>query len=335
MSDILSQSEIENLLASLASEDGGALEDAPAAGGLSELSKRARKSMVFEAYDFRRPDKFSRDQLRTLQMVHETFARLCTTNLSAYLRIPIQVELISLEQVPFEEYLRSLTQSVFVVLNTPPLAGQSVLEMEFPLMFTFLDRLLGGTGRAIERNSLTEIERPLATTIAERTLIALRAAWESILPLEPQIDSLETSAQFVQIAPPSDIVITVLMEARIGDQRGALSLCVPHMVIKPITPKLSSQKWIASSGKRNSPHNRQLLKYQLRNTSLEGVAQLGKTKMNVQQLLNLKPGDVLPLDAPVHRPIDLLIRGRRKFQGKPAVKNKRLVLTITDVLYEE
>lgn len=334
MNETLSQSEIEALLSSLSTGDAGGTDPA-SSFGTSESGKRLKKNTVYEVYDFRRPDKFSRDQLRTLQMVNETFARLCTTNLSAYLRTPIHIELVSIEQVPFEEYTRSLANSVFIIINTPPLSGQSVVEMEFPLMFTLLDRLLGGPGRIIERNSLTEIERPLALTLAERTLVALKGAWESILHLDPQIEVIETSAQFVQIAPPSDIVITALMEARIGEQRGAMSLCIPHMVIKPITPKLSSQKWIASAGKRASTHNKQVISGQLRNTHVECMVRLGAARLTVKQLLELKPGDLLTLNTEVSDKVDIILHGRRKFQGRPAIKNKRLVVSITDVLTED
>lgn len=335
MNETLSQSEIEALLSSLSANDPGESTHGSPFDASESGSKRLMKTAMYEVYDFRRPDKFSRDQLRTLQMVHETFARLCTTNLSAYLRTPIHVELVSIEQVPFEEYMRNLTNSVFIIINTPPLSGQSVVEMEFPLMFTLLDRLLGGTGRIIERNSLTEIERPLVLTLAERALVALKGAWESILHLDPQIEVIETSAQFVQIAPPSDIVITALMEARIGEQRGAMSLCVPHMVIKPITPKLSSQKWIASSGKRASTQNKQIITGQLRNTHVECVVRLGATYLNVKRLLELKPGDIITLDCEVSDKVDILLHGRRKFQGRPAIKNKRLVVNITDVVTED
>ncbi|MCS7066378.1 MAG: hypothetical protein NZL85_08925, partial [Fimbriimonadales bacterium] len=215
MSEILSQAEIEALLASLAS-------DAPAGALASEealsspvAARQKRSSVAYEVYDFRRPDKFSRDQLRTLQMIFETFARLCATNLATYLRVPVHIELISLEQIPYEDYLRSLRQSAFIIFSAPPLSGESVLEMEFSLVFTLLDRLLGGPGRPVERATFTDIERPLVLALGERMMLAFKSAWESILQVDPHIEGMETSAQFVQIAPPSDIVIAALMEARV------------------------------------------------------------------------------------------------------------------------
>ncbi len=334
MSEILSQAEIEALLASLAS-DAPAGTTAAEEASPSPLTTRQKRTVAYEVYDFRRPDKFSRDQLRTLQMIFETFARLCATNLATYLRVPVHIELISLEQIPFEDYLRSLRQSAFIIFSAPPLSGEAVLEMEYSLVFTLLDRLLGGPGRPVERSAFTEIERPLVLALGERMMLAFRSAWESILQVDPHIEGMETSAQFVQIAPPSDIVLAALMEARVGDRRDAMSLCVPHMVIKPITPRLSSQNWVASSGKRTTPLIRHALTQHLRHSPLTCTARLGSTTIRLRDLLELKQGDILILETPANGAIDLLVEGRRKFRGKPAVRNRKLVISITEVIREE
>ncbi|MCX7993828.1 MAG: flagellar motor switch protein FliM [Fimbriimonadales bacterium] len=336
MSEILSQAEIEALLASLAAEDSPVGEfGSPVAAPVGVGAPTMRKPIAYEIYDFRRPDKFSRDQLRTLQMVFETFARLCSTNLATYLRTPIHIELISLEQIPYEDYLRSLKQSAFIVFSAPPLSGEAVLEMEYALVFAMLDRLLGGVGKPVERTAFTEIEKPLVLALGERMLMAYRSAWESILQVDPKIETLETSAQFVQIAPPSDIVITILMEARMGDRRDAMSLCVPHMVIKPITPRLSSQNWVSSAGKRTTPLLRRALTQHLYRTTVTCHARLGRTRLHLNELLHLKVGDTLTLNTPVNGKIDLLVGNKVKFRGKPAVRNRRLVVSITDVVSEE
>jgi flagellar motor switch protein FliM len=207
--------------------------------------------------------------------------------------------------------------------------------MEYSLVFTLLDRLLGGPGRPVERATFTDIERPLVLALGERMMLAFKSAWESILQIDPHIEGMETSAQFVQVAPPSDIVVAALMEARVGDRRDAMSLCVPHMVIKPITPRLSSQNWVASAGKRTTPFIRQTLTYHIRRSSLRCVARLGSTTMRLRELLQLQAGDLIVLDTPANGAIDLLVEGRAKFRGKPAVRNRKLVLSITEVIREE
>lgn len=286
--------------------------------------------MAYEVYDFRRPDKFSKDQLRTLQMLHETFARLAGSQLSAFLRSPVQIDLISLEQVPYEEYLRSITQSVFSIISLPPLTGQAVLEIEFSLIFTMIDRLLGGPGRAINRNVLTDIEKPLVRQGLDRMFSSLKVAWEGVVIVNPSLEGMETSAQFVQIAPPNDIVVTILFEVKIGNQRGAMSLCIPYLVLKPITTKLSAQTWFVNNSRKHSPMARKHLAGQVQQTTVDCAIELGKIDVPFSQFLQLKPGDVLRLNQSTGKDLKMLVQGVPKFEGKPALSGKRLVFAISN-----
>ena len=332
MSDILSQGEIEALLQSLNSEgqgDAASAEAAKSKGTTKNALSRTLSALSYEVYDFRRPDKFSKEQLRTLQMLHETFGRLAGTNLSAYLRNSVHIDLISLEQVPYEEYLRSINQSVFTITSLPPLSGQSVLEIEFSLVFTMLDKMLGGPGRAISRTVLTEIEQPLVKQIIARLLASLKASWEGVVVVNPCVEGLETSAQFVQIAPPSDIVVSILFEVRIGDVRGAMSLCIPYMVLKPITAKLSSQKWFVTGGRRHTAQSRSQLISHVESTSVSCSVQLGTADLTVRQFVSLNRGDVLVLDQKKDRDLTMHVSGAPKFTGLPVLDGKRVVFTIT------
>lgn len=286
--------------------------------------------MAYEVYDFRRPDKFSKDQLRTLQMLHETFARMAGSGLSAFLRSQVQIDLISLEQVPYEEYLRSITQSVFTIMSLPPLSGQAVMEIEFNLIFTMIDRLLGGPGRAINRNVLTDIEKPLVRQGIDRMFSALKVAWEGVVIVNPSMEGMETSAQFVQIAPPNDIVVTILFEVKIGNQRGAMSLCIPYLVLKPITTKLSAQTWFANNSKKHSPMARRMLAGKVQQSTVECAIELGRTDLPFQDFLQLKPGDVLRLNQSAAKDLRLLVQGVPKFEGKPALNGKRLVFAVSN-----
>lgn len=294
----------------------------------------ARSAIAYEVYDFRRPDKFSKDQLRTLQMLHETFARLAGSSLSAYLRAPVTIDLISLEQVPYEEYLRSISQSVFTIMSLPPLTGQAVLEIEFGLIFTMIDRMLGGPGKAITRSVLTDIERPLVRQTIERMFQALKSAWEGVVIVNPGIEGMETSSQFVQIAPPNDIVVTILFEVKVGAHRGAMSLCIPYLVLKPITTKLSAQKWFASSNRKHSPVARRQLSYQVHQAGVNCSIRLGKAKVTVEEFINLRAGDVLRLDQKTEQDLLLLVGNVPKFHGKPALQGKKLVFSISDTIEE-
>ncbi len=344
MSEILSQSEIEALLNSLNAESEAAAPAAapivappprPATTAPSSVSLRGQKRAVaYEVYDFRRPDKFSKDQLRTLQMLHETFARLAGSGLSAYLRSPVNIDLISLEQVPYEEYLRSINHSVFTITSLPPLTGQAVLEMEFGLVFSMIDRMLGGPGKAINRTVLTDIERPLTRQIIERMFQALKSAWEGVVIVNPGMESMETSSQFVQIAPPSDIVVTILFEVKMGNQRSAMSLCIPYLVLKPITQKLSAQKWFASSNRRHGGSARRTLSQQINSAVVECAVHLGKAKLPVKQFMAMKPGDIVRLDQKTADDLQFLVGNVPKFQGKPALQGKKLVFSVSDTIQE-
>lgn len=330
MSDMLSQSEIDALLNSLANEE-PQLAEAPVRESASgaNAARQSRSSTNFELYDFRRPDKFSKDQLRTLQMLHETFARVAGSGLSAFLRTAVNIDLISLEQVPYEEYLRSINSSVFTVLSIPPLNGQAVLETEFGIVFSMIDKLLGGPGRPIERSSLSDIEQPLVRQMIDRMFVALKTAWEGVVIINPAIEAIETSAQFVQIAPPTDIVISVLFEIRIGEARGAMSLCIPYMVLKPVTTKLSAQKWFASGNRKQKPEYRKALVHHIAASQVECTMLLGKSRLQVRDFLEMEVGDTLKLDQKSNREILMLVSKKPRFEVKPALDGKNLVFTVT------
>lgn len=333
MSDILSQNEIESLLSSLnPSEEGGADSNTPGSSKVVGTASKAKtvSALSYELYDFRRPDKFSKEQLRSLQMLHETFGRLGGTSLSAFLRSTVHIEMISLEQVPYDEYLRSINQSVFVITSMPPLSGQSVVEIEFSLVFAMIDKLLGGPGRTIDRTVLTEIEEPLVRQLTERLFASLKSAWEGIVIINPGIEGIETSAQFVQIAPPSDIVVSILFEVKIGDVRGAMSLCIPYMVLKPITTKLSSQRWFTSGQKKGSSAQKTQLFSHVRNSTVDLSISLGTADVSVRDFLQLKKGDVLVLDQRQDKDLLLSVSGTPKLHGKPALEGKRIVFTVTE-----
>ena len=351
MSEILSQAEIEALLNSLSQDgDAGGSEPAAAGGGgggnggnasssgslgggsSSRTSGAASRSTIsYEVYDFRRPDKFSKDQLRTLQMLHDTFARLAGSSLSAYLRAPVSIDLISLEQVPYEEYLRSISQSVFAIMSLPTLSGQAVLEIEFGLIY----RMLGGPGRAINRTVLTDIERPLVKQTIERMFSALKAAWEGVVIVSPNIEAMETSAQFVQIAPPNDIVVTILFEVKVGNVRSAMSLCIPYLVLKPITGKLSAQKWFSSGNRKQNSATRRMISYNVNQTKIDCSVRLGETTLDIRHFLSLQPGDILKLDQRTEDHLTMLVQDVPKFVGKPALQGKKLVFAVHDAIEEE
>lgn len=348
--EILSQAEIEALLASLSSDGSAAeqeLDSTTSATAMRETEsvsqpemrsapKADRGPISYELYDFRRPDKFAKDQLRTLQMVHETFARLFASSMSAYLRTSTHMHLVSVEQIPYEEYMRSLNSSIVNVFSLPPLSGQVLLEMELGVVLSMMDRLLGGTGSMSKTSSsLTEIEQAIVESILTRALSDLRSAWGGFAHFTPKLERIETQSQFVQIVPPGDIVLGVLFEIKIGDLRGAVSLCMPFAVLKPVASKLSAQRWFGASTKKVRGQNAAALVRRLATTSVTCSCRLGTTHMSVQNLLGLRVGDVVTLDRGPSDSADLLIGGNLKFRGKPGVAGKKIAVHVEHVVDDE
>jgi len=381
VADVLSQSEIESLLASMATA-----EEEPAAAEAVEqrravlgsvaavapqtrpaegrvflpLHKRRRAAAgralaqrrsgppptaSYEPYDFRRPDKLSKDHLRSLQMLHENFAGYFVSSLAGYLRAQVEVVLVSVEQVPYDEYIKTVSSSLLNILTVDALAGQAIFEMDFGIFFSMLDRLLGGKGASgkIVRD-LTDIEKVLAGNIVELALADLKTAWETVLPLEFVVESVESSPQFVQIVPGNDTVVLVLFEVRMGEFKGAMSLCIPYLLIKPILNRLSAQRWFASDRKKNSATHGRMLAQRLNTTAVPCVARLGVASLTVADLVALEVGQVVPMrvcqaeevsgPAPKGRlgTVDLLVGAQVKFRGRTGLRGRNLAVQIEQIV---
>ena len=375
MADVLSQNEIEALLASMSTEEAAtaaspvveerlastAGSGSPVRSGQGRvflpLHKRRRAAagaalgdprfsqsglLSYEHYDFRRPDKLSKEHLRSLQLLHETFGNYFASSLAGYLRAQVQIEVVSVEQLPYDEYVKSLSASLLNILNVNPLSGQAIFEMDFGILFSMIDRLLGGSGASGKiLRDLTDIERSLAGNMVEMALRDMKNAWENIVPLDFEIDSIETSSQFVQIVPGNDTVVLLLFEVHMGDFLGAMSLCIPYLLIKPILSKLSSQRWLASASKRPSALYSAQLAQRLRTTYVPCVARLGTAALTVADLAGLEVGQVLPMQISPEAEsregsgrigsVDLMIGGQVKFRGKTGLRGKNLAVQIEEV----
>jgi len=372
MTEVLSQSEIEALLAEMTfpTDEGKEGEGVRTATARQAAEKRANKSVFVplskrrvlevtghapgadscELYDFRRPDKISKDQQRTLQVLHEAFARVFASTISGYLRTQVQIELVSIEQLPYEEYIRSISASLVNILNVSPLTGQMIYEIDLRILFVMLDRLLGGTGEGglKQGKDITDIEKVLANTIMTRALKDLGSAWENVVPLEFDTVSVETNAQFVQIVPNNDTVILVLFEVHLGDHQGAMSLCIPYVLIKPIVQKLNAQRWFAIGAKKATPQMVKQMAIHLRETTkVPCVARLGTSRISVGKLDKLAIGDVIPLSVPSSMRgslveeengphlgrVEIVIGKQPKFRGRIGLcRGSRLAIQIDEVV---
>jgi flagellar motor switch protein FliM len=319
MADILSQDEVDALLGAVTDEEETTSTLDSSGAVVNENDGEVNK------YDFRRPDIVSKDQLRTLQMLHKTFCRYLTTNLSTYLRTIVEVNLVAVDQLTYGEFNMSLSNPTWInVFSMKPLEGRSILEVNPILVYTMIDRLLGGPGDPPpEIKPLTDIEQSIIARVIDIMLTGLHDAWSNILDFDIRIEEQEVNPQFVQIVAPGETVILISCEMKIGSTSGIVSICLPFIYFEPIMSSLSAQHWISATQKKPTDDMKKAINHNLGRTSLEVKALLGDTQVNVRQLLGLKTGDVVVLDQKANEPILVEVGRKKSFQGSPGIYGKK------------
>jgi flagellar motor switch protein FliM len=291
----------------------------------------AKEQRKVKIYDFRRPDKFSKDQIRTLQMMHETFARLTTTALSAQLRALVSVHVASVDQLTYEEFIRSIPNpTTLAVINMDPLKGSAVLEIDPSITFTIIDKLFGGLGESAKiSRELTDIELSVMEGIIVRILGNLREAWSNVIDLRPRLGNIETNPQFAQIVPPNDMVVLITLETKVGEVEGMTNLCIPYITIEPVISKLSAQYWYSSIRKGATDENMMIIQGRLEAVELPVVAEIGEVEVTMQEILDLRIGDVVKLpETKVNSDMVLRVGGRKKYKCRPGLIGSRVAVQI-------
>jgi flagellar motor switch protein FliM len=283
-------------------------------------------------FDFRRPNKFSRDHIRAFQIVHETFARQLTTVLATTLRSVAQVTLSSVEQVTYDEYIRSLPNpSYMTIVSLNPLPGAAVLQLPLPIAFAAVDRLLGGTGEALSpKRPLTEIESNIMRSLMERALRELEYAYESLVRVEAEIVQQEFNPQFAQVAAPSDMAITVSFETRIGEKRGAASLCIPYDMMQPVLESLASQQLFADRTSRDPELWAASLHDAVSEVTVDVRVNFDSVQLASTDILELRVGDVIPLEHSIEAPLTVEVDGVPCYRAVTGRRGKRLACLIVE-----
>ena len=322
MNEVLSQDEIDQLLTAISSGDSDTDDFKP----VSDTRK-------IKIYDFKRPDKFSKEQLRTVSNMHETFARLTTTSLSAQPRSLVHVHVASVDQLTYEEFIRSIpTPTTLAVVNMDPLKGNAVLEIDPAITFCMIDLLFGGRGvTATNKNrDLTDIEQSVMEGIIVRILANMREAWTQVIDLRPRLGQIETNPQFAQIVPPSEMVVLITLETKVGDEEGMMNFCIPYLTIEPIISKLSSQFWFSSVRRSSTTQYLGTLKEKLSSVDMEVVAEIGTIPLPVRDVLSLRTGDIVRLsNTKVGDPLTLSVGNKKKFFCQPGVVGKKMAVQVT------
>ena len=290
-----------------------------------------------QTYDFKRALRFSQDHIRILTRIHENYARLMTSYSSAQLRTIIQASVHSVEQTTFEEYVASITEnSILSLFVAEPLQGQMVLEVAPNIAYSMLDRMLGGQGvHSDNLDHLTEIETMVMERIFTKILESFQDAWTSVVKLKTELKELEVNPHFLQIVSPNETVVTVTMEIEIGEVKGHVRLCLPHVLVEPIMPKLSAYHWLSNQKKQREPKESAAIKHRLKKTELEIIAELGQSEITIEEFLDLQPGDVIRLNESIQDSLKLKVDNRVKFKGQPGNSKGRMAVQIGEIIDEE
>lgn len=323
MADVLSQSEIDALLSALST---GSLEP-------DELQKEEEKHKV-KVYDFRSPQKFSKDHIRTLELIHDNYARIISNFLTAQLRKNVKVKIETVEQITYEEFIHSIPNpTIMTMFRMPPLTGTILFETNPQFSFQIIDVLLGGTG---ERNTVSkefsDIDKNIMMQITSGMISNLKLAWEDILSVEPEVESLETNPAINQTLAPNEPVALVTFSVEMGKSNTFINICIPYLSIEKVLDKLVVQYWFQNEKDASGDEVREKIKEGLNPVEIEMSGELGCTHLTIDDFLNLSRGDIIRLDNKCTSPIKIYVEDQECYYAKPGITGKNLGVAVLDII---
>ena len=324
MGDVLSQDEIDNLLKAISSGEVDA----------EEMKEDAGKSV--KEYDFKRPAKFSKEHLRTLEIIFEHYGRLVSTNLPVYLRKSCQVSVINSEALTFSEFTNSLANPVILgIVSFQPLNGNIMVELGSGLGFAMVDRLLGGQGDALEKSrEFSEIEMSLVEKMMAVCISLLREPWKNVLDLNPVLERVETNPQFAQIIAPTEMIAIVTLNIKIGDVEGLMNVCLPYFTLESIMDKLNTKFWFSTMQDASEEDYTEHMQDMIQHVSVPIIAKLGDSSITVTDFVNLQVGDVIRLSSKVDEEMDIYVGNIKKFKALPGATKKLYAVRVTEIIRE-
>ena len=328
MGDVLSQSEIDALLRSMA--DGNV--DAEA-----EMSADAQAARKTSPYDFARPQKVNKEQQRTLEIMYDSYCRALASFLSGYLRTTVVIDVISAEQVTFNEFSNALTNPcILSIVEFSPMKGSIILELSANIGYAIIDRILGGPGTGIKRmRDFSEIEKILLDRFIAHLLGPLPEAWANVSPIKPRVERIETNSQFAQVVAPTDMVALVTISIKVGAVEGLMNFCLPIATIDPILDRLYTRYWFSSSSAADETDYAEDLQHKLETADIAVSAVIGRTRIMVSDFVNLSVGDIIPLDSYISSDLEIFVGPLRKFHAKPGIRRGKNAIQITSLIERE
>ena len=325
MGEVLSQNEIDNLLAALST------------GELDVDSIPDAEEKQVRNYDFGRPTKFSKEHLRTLEIIFEHYGRLISTNLPVYLRKNVQVSVASSETVTFNEFSNALSNPVILgIVNFEPLNGNIIMDLATNIAYAMIDRMLGGTGATLEKmRDFSEIEMTIVQRILIMMVNLLHEPWKNVVDISPLLQRVETNPQFAQIIAPNEMIAIVTLNLKIGDVEGFMNICLPFITLEDVMDKLNTKYWFSTMQELRDENYQDYIESMIRRVDIPVRAVLGTTTISVSDFMNLQVGDCIRLDTKVENDMDIYVGNIRKFTALPGSESDSYAVRVTSVLREE
>ena len=325
MADVLSQNEIDALLKQLST------------GELDADDFTETKSVKVKEYDFSRPAKFSKEHLRTLEIIFEHYGRLLSSNLPAYLRKNVQVEVMNSEAVTYSEFSNALSNPVLLgVVNMAPLSGNIIIEIATNLGYAIIDRLLGGVGEPLEKKrEFSEIELSILEKIFTILIDLLREPWTNVVEIHPYLERIETNPQFAQIISPTEMIAIVTVNINIGGVEGLMNICLPYLTLEDVMDKLNTKYWFSTMQDKDNKSYNDAIESLISKAQIPIKAVLGNSSISVNDFINLHIGDVIKLDRGIDEELDIYVGNLKKFAAMPGSANDNYAVRITQILKEE
>ncbi|WHY74428.1 flagellar motor switch protein FliM [Fictibacillus enclensis] len=321
MSEVLSQNEIDALLSAISTGEMDA-----------EELRREEKEQRIKTYDFKRALRFSKDQIRSLTRVHENFARLLTTFFAAQLRTYVEISVVSVDQLPYEEFIRSIPRmTILNIVDAKPLDGSLLVEVNPNIAYSMMDRLMGGWGASVNKvTNLTEIETRILSRLFKNALSTYKEAWSNVVELDFAVIDFEVNPQFLQMVSPNETVVVISLSTTVGETSGMMNVCLPQVLLDPIISKLSVHNWMQNSQKELLPEEAALIEQKIRKTPLPVSVQLGSASMNVEEFLQLNAGDIIQLNKKINQPLAVYVENNKKFMAQPGKAKNRMAVQILE-----
>ena len=325
MGDVLSQKEIDDLLKAFST------------GEIDAEEFKETKDVVVKNYDFTRPSKFSKEHLRTLEIIFEHFGRLLSTHFPAYLRTNAQIEVVNSEAIIYAEFTNALSNPVLLgMIDFDPLEGSIIIELSENIGFAVVDRMLGGAGLPLEKSrNFTEIE----ITILERIFVMitnqLAEPWSNVVELYPQFTRIETNSQFAQFISPNEMIALITMSIKIGTVEGLMNVCIPYSVIESVIDKLNTKYWYSTMQEKNDEIYRSFIESTISRARVPVKAVLGRSVISVNDYINMAKGDIIKLDKKVSDELDVFVGNIYKFTALAGESSDSYAIKIASVIREE